>query len=72
VVKGHMCTNSSIAKLKVGELEDGIGERDLMVKEDGEKAVQWCSSEERVREVLGEAGGRVHVEVFGPSSCDKD
>jgi hypothetical protein len=63
LVKGFICTKLDIARLEFAELEDGIGVRNVLVTEGGEKGIQWCFSEEKVREVIK----KVHVNVFGPS-----
>jgi hypothetical protein len=71
VVKGTICTKPDIVRLSLQDLQSKLTEDDVFVHEDGEKGVQWCLKEEKVREVLG-CGGKVHVEVFDPSLRVKD
>jgi hypothetical protein len=71
VVKGYICTKPDIARLSLQDLPSKVTEDDIFVHEDGQKGIQWCFREEKVREVMG-LGAQVHVGVFGPSSCAKD
>jgi hypothetical protein len=39
LVKGNICTNPDIARLELAELEDGIGEEDVLVNEGTERGI---------------------------------
>jgi hypothetical protein len=73
VVKGFICTKppARLARLSLQDLQSEVTEDDILMLEDGLEAVQWCFREKRVREVLG-CGGKVHVEIFGPSLRARD
>jgi hypothetical protein len=67
----HLCKADILIghiSIKSQHLNGKVSENDILMHQDGSKAIQWCFvREEKVREMMGLVRGKgAHVEIFGP------